>query len=205
MGPSKESRKTKLIKRILEEDGNNGRQIESECYLFLKRHLMPCDAEDVLQSSYLDAIQYARTYDEKRPFMPWFFRIVQNSCKDFLRTAKKKREISLSEFFKEPGSADGEYLMDEAILDKNNNPEQISSKDEIADLTKRMLFKYLPLLKRKYSSILIKRYYQELQYSEIAIAENITIGTVKSRLNSAKKALEGLISRESEALTRILE
>src|SRR5688572_16948336 len=52
-------------------------------------------AEDVAQTAFVKVVEYIHQYDERRPFAPWFFRIVINAA---LQAAQKqKRNISLQE------------------------------------------------------------------------------------------------------------
>jgi RNA polymerase sigma-70 factor (ECF subfamily) len=55
------------------------------------------------------------------------------------------------------------------------------------------LMESMKKIKKEYRNILHLRYYENLSYEEIAEYEKISIGTVMSRLNRAKKALKEVI------------
>ena len=50
------------------------------------------DAEDILQESFITALEKINTLDKSESFVGWFNRIVANKSKDFL---KKKKPVPL--------------------------------------------------------------------------------------------------------------
>jgi DNA-directed RNA polymerase specialized sigma24 family protein len=52
-------------------------------------------AEDVAQDSFLLAYRYINRFHAGRAFAPWLFRIVTNIARQRLRSARRRREVSL--------------------------------------------------------------------------------------------------------------
>jgi RNA polymerase sigma factor (sigma-70 family) len=48
-------------------------------------------AEDVVQTTFLKVIDKRETYDSRRPFEPWFYRVLRNTCTDALRSRSTRR------------------------------------------------------------------------------------------------------------------
>jgi len=51
-------------------------------------------AEDVVQTAFLKVISKRRTYDSRRPFEPWFYRVLRNTCTDALRRRSTHKELT---------------------------------------------------------------------------------------------------------------
>jgi RNA polymerase sigma-70 factor (ECF subfamily) len=60
------------------------------------------------------------------------------------------------------------------------------------------LMKALSALDTKYRSVVVLRYFSELSCEEIAQAEDIPLGTVKSRLHYALKSLRTIYAGKGE-------
>ena len=64
-------------------------------------------AEDAVQTAFIKAAERIHQFDAKRPFAPWFFRIVVNDALKFVK--RQKRNISL-ENLDEPATQIAEWL-----------------------------------------------------------------------------------------------
>lgn len=62
--------------------------------------LLPDDAsaEDAVQSTFMKVVRKRATYDGRRPFEPWFYRILRNTCRDALRRRGACPEIPAPEY-----------------------------------------------------------------------------------------------------------
>lgn len=168
METSKISKKERLVREIIDSDLKNGRKIDIKCRNFLKRYLNPSDIDDVMQDSYLNAIQFADLYDEKRPFDPWFFRVARNSCFDFLRKRQRRNEVDETTLLN-LDNCKGNHLsgtssyakgsIDTLCIDYESDPELMPLNNETSNLVRNMIFQNLILLESSYSSILIRYYY----------------------------------------------
>src|SRR5262249_53908725 len=54
------------------------------------------DALELAQEAFLKTYRARDTYRDGEPFLPWFHRILRNTCFSFLRKEKRLRERSLS-------------------------------------------------------------------------------------------------------------
>jgi RNA polymerase sigma-70 factor (ECF subfamily) len=125
-------------------------------------------AEDVAQEAFVRVWQNLNSYKPQYAFRSWLHRIAANAALDSLR--------------RERPTADVDSL---SLADSGPSPEQSAENDERATHVSRAIAK----LSESLRVVLILREYQELTYQEIADALDIPIGTVMSRLNSARAQL----------------
>jgi RNA polymerase sigma-70 factor (ECF subfamily) len=148
------------------------------------------DALELTQEAFLKTYRARATYRDDEPFLPWFHRILRNTCFSFLRKNKRIRRTSLS------GDADqdeGDWEIDAEAPPPSAGAEH----DELVQALRRG-FERLGARDRE---ILALRHFEELSYKEIAAALGIPEGTVMSRLFHARRRLrDELAPRLSGAL-----
>lgn len=139
------------------------------------------DAFDISQEAFLRVYRSAKTYDESQPFLPWFYRIVVNLSRTWLkrRTRQRKRMVDVD---------DNAYL-----LVDTHDPEQDLIKAEMISCLNRALLE-LPFEDRE---IVMLQHFRGMSYDEIAGILNIPRGTVMSRLYYARKKLAKLMERSN--------
>jgi RNA polymerase sigma-70 factor (ECF subfamily) len=139
------------------------------------------DAYDISQEAFLRVYQSAKTFDEKQPFLPWFYTIISNLCKTWLkrRTRREKPMLDVD---------DVSYL-----LVDGSNPEAEMIKAETVSRLRRALMQ-LPFDDRE---IITLQHFRGMSYDEIAALLGIPRGTVMSRLYYARKKLAKLM-RDSD-------
>ncbi|MBE6755722.1 MAG: sigma-70 family RNA polymerase sigma factor [Ruminococcaceae bacterium] len=120
------------------------------------------DAQDIIQETCLTASLKFETLRDKKLFKGWLIRIAGNKCNDYYR---KKSEIRTVSF---------ETLSEGALITDRSEAE-----NEIAETIK--------LLSETDRRILYLYYFQDLSQKEISNILGIPIGTVKSRLHSARE------------------
>ncbi len=138
-------------------------------------------AEEAAQEAFLRAWQHLPGYDPHYSFRAWVYRIAVNAALDALR--REKPSLDIDEFAEgdlgQSGTVDGP----EAALESKERAERI-----------RRAVLALPAPSR---AVLVLREYGGLSYAEVAAALSIPLGTVMSRLNSARgqlrQALAGLL------------
>ena len=145
------------------------------------------DALDLTQEALLKTYRARATYREGEPFLPWFHRILRNTCFSFLRKHKRIKKHSLS------GERDGEETEWEIVDDGAAPSEGAEQKEEIAVF--REAFKRLSARDRE---ILALRHFDDLAYREIAHALDIPEGTVMSRLFHARRRLRDVLAPHLE-------
>jgi len=136
-----------------------------------ERHL----AEDVVQEAFIKAYINLNSFNTKKKFSSWIYRIVHNEAINALK--KKKKEISLDE---------NEWLK-RSIKDRVDIEEEFSKK-EIVNIIK----KYINKLPIKYKSPLILYFFEENTYEEISDVLRMPIGTVGTRINRGKKLVSAM-------------
>jgi RNA polymerase sigma-70 factor (ECF subfamily) len=141
------------------------------------------DALELTQDAFLKTYRARATYREGEPFLPWFHRILRNTCFSFLRKHKKLRKASLS-------SRSDEDESDWEIDGEAPPPCAGAEHDEIVQVLRRG-FEHLSARDRE---ILALRHFQELSYKDIAVALSIPEGTVMSRLFHARRRLRDELS-----------
>ena len=132
----------------------------------LIRYRLPVqsDADDVLQEIYLSAYQKFPQLKNKDAFKPWILSIARNKCNDYFRKKATQMEISLD-------------ALSQDVLSMGRRG--ITAVQIVRDT--------LELLGDKDKQILYLYFWKEMPQQEIAKQLNIPLGTVKSRLHTAKQ------------------
>ena len=132
----------------------------------LVRYRLPVqsDADDVLQEIYLSAYQKFPQLKNKDAFKPWILSIARNKCNDYFRKKAAQMEISLD-------------TLSQDVLSMGRRG--ITAVQIVRDT--------LELLGDKDKQILYLYFWKEMPQQEIAKQLNIPLGTVKSRLHTAKR------------------
>ncbi len=137
------------------------------------------DAMELCQETFLKVFRSRESYDPSQPFLPWFHRILRNTCFSFLRKHRRIHKRSLTSI-----GADGEEI-DFEIVDPGPDPSAGVEQEE-----RRMLFQQaMGQLSARDREIIALRHFQELSYKEIAQTLGIPEGTVMSRLFHARRRL----------------
>ena len=127
------------------------------------------DADDILQETYLTAFQKFDTLADKSHFKAWIISIARNKCNDYYRRKAKSVDVSINELTEQPLTASRYGYVEQH--DVYDTLESLSENDkQIIDLF----------------------YIQGYNQSEIAQRLDIPIGTVKSRLYTARNNFKRL-------------
>jgi RNA polymerase sigma-70 factor, ECF subfamily len=137
-------------------------------------------AEDLVQETYLRLIRQ-RTYRANRPFKPWLYAVAANLARDHHRSSRTL------------GAGAGERaLLD--VVDPRPGPEATAVESDRS----RMVMSALARLPHEYRATLALRFFQDLSLGEIAVALDVPLGTVKSRLSVGTRRLRELLTPERE-------
>lgn len=143
------------------------------------------DALDVLQDSYIKAFRCLDQLDEGANFGKWFHRIVVNTSKDYL----KKKKPTLFTEIEEDGNVE---FVEERI---EFQPEASLDYSE----TKRLVMGIINTLSQEQRLCVLLYYFEEYSIKEIAQCFDCSEGTIKSRLNYARKNIkEGVLQLEEK-------
>ena len=130
------------------------------------RFRLPClaDADDILQDVYLSAYQKYPQLKSKDAFKPWIISIARNKCNDYFRSKSTQMEVSIEELTRR------EFTISRRGISMVHTVRE--TLDLLGDQDKQILYLY---------------FWKEMPQAEIAKLLNIPLGTVKSRLHTAKR------------------
>lgn len=152
----------------------------------------PHGAEDVVQETFLRVYQNLPRFAGRSRLSTWIYRIVVNLCHDEHR--RSARQPASFSFLAEEGKGE-EWL--ERIPEEELGPEeQVLQKER-----QRVLWQAVQRLREPFRTTLILCDLEEWDYSEVAQVMGVAEGTVKSRLNRARKWLR----RELEPFRELFE
>lgn len=138
------------------------------------------DAMELSQETFLKVFKARSTYREGDPFLPWFHRILRNTCFSFLRKRNRLKRRSISETA--PGQEDdGDW----ELVDESPGPTEVLEQDERA----KAFWSAFRTLSARDREILSLRHFKDLSYRELAESLGIPTGTVMSRLFHARRRL----------------
>lgn len=137
------------------------------------------DAEDAVQESFLRAWKFCDDLATKSSFKPWLYRVVVNTC-----NSKLRREIPHRDRRRPVDDLDDVAMIEDPIGRVTLSQDVVSA------------LKDLPTHLRV---VVVLRYYSDLSEHDIAIVIGRQPGTVKSRLNEARRRLALHPALQSEA------
>jgi RNA polymerase sigma-70 factor (ECF subfamily) len=141
-------------------------------------------AEEIVQESFVRAYRSIGTFDESRPFEPWFLRNVVNaSVKTMQRSA---RQVDLGE------DAD-ENLFAELISSAESVEDQVQSIE-----IQNQIWDAMQKLSPRQRAVVVQRYFLEMSEKEMAAESGAAVGTIKWLLNAARERLRTLLAERSE-------
>jgi len=158
---------------------NNGQGIEilMERYekpllRYAKRLILDPDcAEDAIQNTFIATYQNINSYDTKRPFSPWIYRIAHNKTINEIRSHKP--QIKLDEI---------------NVIPDSKTQIDINTEIDIKKLRHKLTSK-IDLLPIKYKEVIVLRYFEDKNYDEISDILKIPKNTVGVRI---KRGLDKL-------------
>ncbi len=174
----------KRIKQVLKGDQNAYADIvnlyQHKLYQICYRMLgNKQEAEDIAQEAFVRAYINLHSYDQKRKFSTWIYRIATNLCIDRIR--KKKPDYYLDA---EVAGTDGLDMYSQIAADEQL-PEEAVEQMELQD---RIQYE-ISRLPDKYRSVIVLKYIEELSLQEISDILDMPLGTVKTRIHRGREAL----------------
>jgi len=142
-------------------------------------------AQDLAQEAFLRAFKALDTFDLKRPFGPWLYRIATNLSINWVKRARLPT-VSLDA----PYPADGDDAEPLAVPDTSAEPAARFAQAEMQKQLRQIILSLPP----DYRVVIELRHFQEMSYEEMAEALKAPIGTVKTRLFRARRLLRDRLS-----------
>jgi len=135
------------------------------------------DISDVLQNIFIKVYRNIQSFDVKRKFSSWLYRIAHN---ELVNDLKKKKKKTLPLF-------DLDVFLPQHLRDNNLN-ERLELKD-----IQETVDKCLDKLEIKYREPLILYYFEGMNYKEIADVMQIPVSTVGVRIKRAKEIMKPIL------------
>ncbi|MBH0231733.1 RNA polymerase sigma factor SigW [Halobacillus yeomjeoni] len=137
------------------------------------------EAEDLAQEAFIRAYTNIHTFDNRRKFSTWLYRIATNLTIDRIR--KKKPDYHLDAQVR---GTEGLDMYSQLAADQALPEEEVESLELQTYIHKEIL-----ALPPKYRSVIVLRYLDELPLQDIAEILDIPVGTVKTRVHRGREAL----------------
>lgn len=152
------------------------------------------EARDLSQNGFIKAYQQLHRFRGASKFSTWFYRIIANECKDFLRwRGRRPFLVSLSAQEAEDGE---DPALPFEWEDRGNDPREAAHQRELAAQLAQAVER-LPLRQR---TAFLLRHASGLSLEESAEVLGCRVGTVKTHLFRAsealRRALEPLLTSE---------
>jgi RNA polymerase sigma-70 factor (ECF subfamily) len=156
---------------------------QSRVFGFVRRMVPNAEeASDLTQEVFIRAFQSFSRFDGRSSVRTWLFRIAYNLCVDRSRKASRTpAEVSNV-------GPDGEDQFE--APDHRWTPEQVTLNAELEAVVERGILS----MSEKLRSVLLLHDREDLAYEDIALALNVPVGTVKSRLFLARAHLQKVLN-----------
>ena len=130
-------------------------------------------AMDMVQNSFVKAIEQLHTLRNPNAMKTWFYRILTNECLQALKKAKRENLVEPSD------------IQDEIYLEKAYEPAL-------------ELYEAIRQLPPETQTIIYLHYYEEYTLKDISKITGNNLNTVKSRLYAGLKKLKTIVKEEIE-------
>ena len=137
------------------------------------------DALDAAQEVLIAMLTRLDSLRQPEAFWGWLSTMTANHCRNVLARGRREAQI--------PQDEEGNSLLDAfETLDEQTVPDKALDNDE----TRRMIVELVEALPAPQRQCVLLFYYQEMSVKDIAAALETSEGTVKSRLNYARRAIK---------------
>lgn len=162
------------------------RRYEEKLANYVRRftYLNNDDIADVVQESFIKAYQHLNDCDCDLKFSSWLYRIVHNQAINFLKKNKQFVKIDIEE-------SDDEFM---EWLTSDTNIEKETIKLHFDDFIQTILQK----LKSEYKEVLVLKFFEDKDYSEISDILQKPMGTVATLISRAKIQFKKIYEKENK-------
>lgn len=136
-------------------------------------------ADDIVQDALAKAIQNISQLKDQDALQSWLFTILNNQWREYLRRNRPCLDI------------------DELVFVADSNPELDEERQQTCNQV-RLAIAELPLSQRQTITLVDL---EDMSYQEVAIALDVPIGTIMSRLNRARKALLQKLEHQEKTMS----
>ncbi len=192
--------RNELIKAVTRAQGGDSDAIGelynafyNSVYYFAKKTVRDDDlALDITQETFMEVIRTIGSLKAPEAFSAWLRQITYHQC---TRYFKKNKEVLFEE--DEEGNSILDTIADES---EGSVPEEVYEKAEFKEIILTMIDSLTP----EQRAVVVLYYFDELPVKKIAEIQGVSEGTIKSRLNYARRALrEGVETYEEKTGTKL--
>jgi RNA polymerase sigma-70 factor, ECF subfamily len=147
---------------------------------YFLRKLLPSahDSEDALQDVWLDVLRALPRLNDPQALVAWLYRIARDRAFARLRKARPHEQLR----------------DDSTIADATADDDSDFTAEDAAQIHAA-----LDTLPPEQREVLVLRFLEDMTYEQIAAIVGVSVGTVRSRLHYAKRALRNVLTKTSLA------
>lgn len=136
------------------------------------------DAMDASQEAFVRAWRAIGRFDGRSAFYTWYSTILRNVCVSQLRKRLRRGQTEPVESLSLPSAEPDPSL----LAQRNERTERI--------------WRAVMALPIKHREVIVMKHFQEMSYREMAESLGVPVGTVTSRLHTARQALKDTLAGE---------
>ncbi|MCS7053117.1 MAG: sigma-70 family RNA polymerase sigma factor [Ignavibacterium sp.] len=144
-------------------------------------------AENIMQETFLSMIKHLNQFDGNSRLSTWLYRIVSNHCLMQARKDKNKFFVSINDDENE----ESDLYNDKYVADWSRIPNNVTENNELKNILDNAISKLSP----EYRIVFLLRDVEGLSTEETALATDLSIPAVKSRLHRARAFLRKEINK----------
>lgn len=141
------------------------------------------DAEDLVQETFIKVHRAAHNYRDIARFSTWLYTIALNLVRSSFRKANRIHQMPILA----GSSEDGEWVME--VEDLDLLPDQSMQQDWNIE----QMIRALEGLSDEFRTAIVLRDFLNMSYESIATRTQVSVGTVKSRINRARTVMRTLL------------
>ena len=151
----------------------------------------PEDAADLVQETFVRAMQNVTKFEGKASLYTWLFRIAVNLSMSHRRSRSYRDAVSL-----DGEASDADVPRREFEQDTESDPAVSAA----LRLEHERLVKALGELEPEFRAVIVLRDIEDCDYEQMSAILEVPVGTVKSRLFRARTALRNAVARDGRAV-----
>ncbi len=160
------------------------RRYQIKLYSYLYRLIRDKEeSEDLLQGIFMKVYGNIKSFDTRRKFSSWIYRIAHNEAVNFLKKRSRRHLISIEDIQSSKDKLE--------IIDIGKSPIDAWIGKEL----KKEMQEALEKLPPKYKEVLMLRYYYDKSYEEMSEVLGKPVNSVGTLLNRAKKKLMEIMGK----------
>ena len=140
------------------------------------------DAKDLAQEAFVKAYENLDNFKSESRFYTWFYRILTNTCKDFLRKRKFRNAFSFWFGKEEEEDIDPASRVKDPAASASEAMEHKEFGTAVQEAVDKLPFRQ--------KGVFVLRYMEGMPLDEIAESLNITVGAVKANLWQAGQKMK---------------